>query len=729
MNEMTKPTYEELEQRCIASEAMLEAIRSGQADMVISEKGALVVRLAAAEEKASRIKRLLMAIREVNKFILQESDPVCLVSGACSILTSLSRYRKAWIALLDPTGKRVLASASAGFEQTGDFVRSILQDCEFPNCIDECIKNEKTLIVENSTETCRACPIARIQGDEFTLIRRLNVGDRIYGVLAVTVSEAYNPDEEELGLFDGLAADLSLALHKIELEESRLAAETALREKEEFLRTTGQMALVGGWEIDAHTLEVRWTEEKYHIHQIDQTFTPSLDDAVNLFHENDREQLRQSIKRALEFAEPYDLELRLLSSEKGERWVHTSCKPVVVGKKVVKLRGAFQDITERKKLETQLLHAQKMEAVGTLAGGIAHDFNNLLQAVIGYTELLIQVQTPESTDLAYLERILASGKRGAALVKNLLTFSRKVEPRFSRVNLNHEIVEAQKLLFHTIPKTVKIIVRSNGDIHDIMADSSQIGQVLMNIAVNARDAMSGAGTLTIETENTWLDEDYSRFHPEVKPGPYVLISISDTGHGMDKHTLEHIFDPFFTTKEVGQGTGLGLASVYGIIKQHHGHITCYSEPGVGSTFKVYFPALKDENSEPTVNSETLLPTGSETILLVDDEPSLLELGKKILNRFGYKVVEASDGRVALDVYMSGGHEISLVLMDLNMPEMDGLSCLAEILKLNPDARVLLVTGFLDSSPNVDPKAVGAVGLISKPYNLKRLLTEVRRALD
>ncbi|MGD9817137.1 MAG: response regulator [Desulfomonilaceae bacterium] len=726
---MNKPTYEELEKRCIASEAMLEAIRSGQADMVISESGALVVRLAAAEEKASRIKRLLMAIREVNKFILQESDPVCLASGACSILTGLSRYRKAWIALLDPTGTRVLASASSGFEQIGDPVRSILQDCEFPNCINECIRNEKTLIIENSRETCRACPIARIQDAEFTLIRRLSVGDRFYGVLVVTVSEAYNPDEEELDLFDGLADDLSLALHKIELEGFRLAAETALRDKEEFLRTTGQMALVGGWEIDAQTLEVRWTEEKYRIHQVDQTFAPSLDDAINLFHENDREKLRQSINRALEFGEPYDLELRLSSSEKDQRWVHTSCKPVVVGKKVVKLRGAFQDITERKKLETQLLHAQKMEAIGTLAGGIAHDFNNLLQAVIGYTELLIQVQTPESADLAYLERILASGKRGAELVKNLLTFSRKVEPRFSRVNLNHEVGEAQKLLFYTIPKTVKIIVRSDGDLHDIMADSTQIGQVLMNIAVNARDAMSGAGTLTIEMENTLLDRDYSRLHPEIKPGPYVLISISDTGHGMDKHTLEHIFDPFFTTKEVGKGTGLGLASVYGIVKQHRGHISCYSEPGVGSTFKVYFPALKNENSEPIVNSETQLPSGTETIMLVDDEPSLLELGRKILNRFGYKVIEASDGRVALDVYRDGGHSISLVLMDLNMPEMDGISCLSEILKLNPDARVLLVTGFLDSSPSVDPKSVGAVGLISKPYNLRRLLTEVRRALD
>ena len=263
---------------------------------------------------------------------------------------------------------------------------------------------------------------------------------------------------------------------------------------------------------------------------------------------------------------------------------------------IINFVGVKRDVSREVQLQKQLLQAQKMEAVGNLAGGIAHDFNNLLQAVMGYSELLLGGKEQGDPEIDDLQRIYDSGKRGADLVMSLLTFSRKVQPEFCPVDLNNEIVQVQKLLSHSIPKTVRIDLRLSGALETVLADRSQVGQVIMNLGVNARDSMPDGGTLTIETANVELDKNYCAVHLEVKPGPYALLTVSDSGHGMDRQTLTHIFEPFFTTKEVGKGTGLGLATVYGIVKQHGGHITCYSEPGFGTTFKIYFPVVKKEGN-------------------------------------------------------------------------------------------------------------------------------------
>ncbi|MGC8907897.1 MAG: PAS domain-containing hybrid sensor histidine kinase/response regulator [Desulfomonilaceae bacterium] len=390
---------------------------------------------------------------------------------------------------------------------------------------------------------------------------------------------------------------------------------------------------------------------------------------------------------------------------------------------------AIRDISERKNLERQLLHAQKMEAVGTLAGGIAHDFNNLLQAVIGFAEILMSRQQPGSRDLEDLRKIHTAGKRGADLVRNLLTFSRQVEPKKRPVDLNREVLEVHKLLSHSIPKTIQIVIRSRGHVNEIMADPSQVTQVLMNLAVNARDAMPDGGTLTIQTENVFLDDAFVNSHPEIDAGPYVLLTVSDTGHGMDKQTLERIFDPFFSTKEVGKGTGLGLATVYGIVKQHGGHIECDSEPGKGTVFRIYFPALESEEEVESAREETLPPGGTETVLLADDEDMLRELGRDVLTAFGYKVLEASHGKEALAIYRERAADISLVMLDLNMPEMDGQQCMTEILKLNPKARILVITGFQEHVIKRRVLRLGAAGVVCKPYDVRQLLVQVRETID
>ncbi len=302
------------------------------------------------------------------------------------------------------------------------------------------------------------------------------------------------------------------------------------------------------------------------------------------------------------------------------------------------------DVTEQVELQKQFYQAQKMEAVGTIAGVVAHDFNNILQAITGYTELLMMKKKQGDPELDNLQRIYNSSQRGATLVKSLMLFSRKVQPELRPVDLNDEILEIQKLLFNTIPKIINIDLLLSGGKETVQADPSQIGQVLMNLGVNARDAMPDGGTLTIETASVHLDKDYCAVQPEVKPGPYVLLTVSDTGLGMDNHTLEHIFEPFFTTKEVGKGTGLGLATAYGIVKQHGGHNTCYSELGRGTTFKIYLPAIQTEKTSEPQKDDIPIQGGTETILLVDDEESLRIMGSRFLTQYGYQLITANSSQ-------------------------------------------------------------------------------------
>ncbi|MBN1626025.1 MAG: PAS domain S-box protein, partial [Deltaproteobacteria bacterium] len=389
----------------------------------------------------------------------------------------------------------------------------------------------------------------------------------------------------------------------------------------------------------------------------------------------------------------------------------------------------MRDITHQKKTEDQLQQAQKMEAVGTLAGGIAHDFNNLLQAIQGYTQLLLMDETKSSASSHELQEILGAAKRGGELTRQLLTFSRKVESNMRPVNINNEIIRVKNLLSRTIPKMIEIRLDLAEDLYTVNADPGQIEQVLMNLAVNARDAMKEGGKITIETENVFLDKEYCETHLIEKEGEYVLMSVTDTGYGMDKDTVEHIFEPFFTTKKVGEGTGLGLAMVYGIIMKHKGVINCYSAQGKGATFKIYLPAIASFK-ETVVAEEIAAPKrGTETILLVDDEEALRDIGSQLLERFGYKVITAQSGENALDVYRNDQKRIDLVILDLIMPGIGGSKCMEEILKINPSAKVVIASGYYLNDGKGTTSKTGAKGFIKKPYILESMLNEIRKVLE
>ena len=397
---------------------------------------------------------------------------------------------------------------------------------------------------------------------------------------------------------------------------------------------------------------------------------------------------------------------------------------------IVNFVAVKRDVTQELSLQKQLLQAQKMEAIGTLTGGIAHDFNNLLTVIMGFCELLLAEKEQDDPQYTDVQKIFHAAKNGADLVQRLLMFSRKAEPKPVPMNLNKQIVEVEKLLRRAIPKMVDVKLELSADLPEVKADPSQIEQVLMNLAINARDAMPDIGQLTLRTSIVTLDEEYCRPYVEANPGEYVLLEVSDTGHGMDKKTVGRIFEPFFTTKEIGRGTGLGLAMVYGIVKQHNGHITVYSRVGKGTTFRVYLPPVIPADTEPEVEDCGIMPAfGTETVLLVDDEDLVRELGARILTKFGYAVIQAANGREALDLFKKERSQISLVILDLIMPEMGGKQCLQKLLKIDPQVKVLIASGFSADASVKESIQRGAEGFVTKPFRIKELLLAVKRILD
>ncbi len=390
---------------------------------------------------------------------------------------------------------------------------------------------------------------------------------------------------------------------------------------------------------------------------------------------------------------------------------------------------ACEDITERLLIEEQLQQAQKMEAVGILAGGIAHDFNNLLQSISGYTQLLLMDKNAQDKDYSKLQAIDKSIERASKLVRQLLFFSRKVEVRIQNLDLNQELAASVKLLKRAVPRMIEIRFQPASSLWTVKADPVQIEQVMLNLGINAADAMPDGGSFVIRTENITIDDSSAINLGVSSAGKYVLVSVSDTGCGIDKETVKHIFEPFFTTKGIGKGTGLGLSSVYGIVKSHGGTIECDSEPGKGTTFSIYLPAIENDDIVPAMPIEKLPEGGTETVLITDDVPDIRFLASQMLMRFGYSVITASSGEEALQIHNQKKGSIDLTILDLGMPGMGGYKCMKEILALNPSAKILIASGYSADGMVIKAIESGEAGFIGKPYQLKELLMRVRSILD
>ena len=439
---------------------------------------------------------------------------------------------------------------------------------------------------------------------------------------------------------------------------------------------------------------------------------------------------REEFSRALEQQGIVrNFESQVYCKDGSKIWISASARSVCQDGVVVRYEGMNEDVTKRKLLEEQLLQSQKMEAVGLLAGGVAHDFNNALSVITGYSGLL-QMQLPTDDPLVrYAEEIAKAAHRAAGLTRQLLAFSRKQVIQPVILDLNSLIVEMEKMLRRLIGENIEIFITRDASLARVKADASQMEQILMNLAVNARDAMLQGGKVTIRTANADLDETYSLQHFHFKPGRYVILSFSDTGCGMDKETMAHIFEPFFTTKEPGKGTGLGLSTVYGIVKQNGGYISAHSEPGQGTTFKIYLPqAAGMVGSAPALATAEILPRGSETILLVEDEEALRTLARNCLESQGYCVLEAADGNAAIATAEKHSGPIELLLTDVIMPGMNGRHLADRLTELRPAIKVLYLSGYasdlIAQYGVLDP----GILLLEKPFTLRALLIKVQQAL-
>ena len=386
------------------------------------------------------------------------------------------------------------------------------------------------------------------------------------------------------------------------------------------------------------------------------------------------------------------------------------------------------DITERQRLEQQFLRAQRMESIGALAGGIAHDLNNVLAPIVLSVELLKEkVSDPE--DQSILQTLAVSARRGADMVRQILSFARGVEGNRVQVNPRHLIIDIEKILNDTFLKSIQVKTEIQRDVWTMLGDPTQLHQVLLNLGVNARDAMPAGGVLTISAENVVLDDTYAAMGPEATPGPHVLLRVSDTGTGIPAEIRDRIFDPFFTTKELGKGTGLGLATVHAIVKSHNGFITVYSEDGRGTTFKVYLPAQPSGHTETIRRESSRLPRGQgETVLIVDDEASVREITRHTLEAFGYRTMTARDGTEAVALFAQHRSEIAVVLTDMMMPLMDGAATIRALKAMQPDIKTIAASGLgTDGQSHLAARA-GATLFLAKPYTAETLLESLRNVL-
>jgi signal transduction histidine kinase/ActR/RegA family two-component response regulator len=402
-----------------------------------------------------------------------------------------------------------------------------------------------------------------------------------------------------------------------------------------------------------------------------------------------------------------------------------------------KIYGANQDITERKRaeetkrdLEAQLHQAQKLESVGTLASGIAHDFNNILGIILGHSSLLERLREDSNMHSESVAAIMKATQRGASLVKQLMLFARKAEPLLESVKINNIIGELTKLMQETFPKTIAISTSLQQDLPTIVADAGQIHQVLLNLFVNARDAMPSSGTLSISTRTIDGKAVSSRFS-RATARQYVQIEVTDTGIGMDEATRQRIFEPFFTTKAPGRGTGLGLSVVFGIVEHHNGFIDVRSIPGKGTSFTVYLPIAEraPEIGQRVRKSIEEIPGGTETILVIEDEEMLRSLAKGILVSKGYKVLIAEDGMQGVEMYQSHQKEIAVVLSDVGLPLLSGPDVFRKIREINPEAKVILASGFFDPETKSEMFKAGLKNFIQKPYMHDEVLQKIREVID
>lgn len=513
--------------------------------------------------------------------------------------------------------------------------------------------------------------------------------------------------------------------------------EQALRESEKLLNRAQQIAHVGHWRLNLETQVIVGSDEFYRIFGITQDKL-AFETFISIIHPDHREASVQNLRKAMDTQTNFDTEYWIICPSGDHKYIRMIGEIAFDRKSNSRLMvGTVQDITERKraeeerqKLEIQLRQAQKMEAVGQLAGGVAHDFNNMLYVISGYSELIIDDLPPDNPIRKKVEMIMKTTQRASTLVRQLLLFSRKEAMQLKYIDLNELIGNLIKMIRRMIGEHITLNIHPGFNIDNIYADPGQIEQVLMNLCVNARDAMPEGGVIEIETKNVSIDDDFCLAHPWARKGQYVLMRVSDTGCGIPKELHERIFEPFFTTKEVGKGTGLGLSAVYGIVKSHQGFIDLTSEVGKGTTFKIYLPSADKKKSQKNLE-EIPLPKISgrnETILIAEDDDDVRSVIESILENASYRVISAKDGEEAISLFDTHANEIHLAILDVVMPKAGGQKVLERIKSVKPELPVIFLTGYSKGMLPISISHAPHCEVIQKPVTRPILLNKIKDAL-
>jgi len=529
--------------------------------------------------------------------------------------------------------------------------------------------------------------------------------------------------------FQEMPRTVARALREWNLLKERKHAADALLESNRRLQLATSSANLGIWDWDiasGHLLIDDRALEQYGLSR--DSFSGGMKELEGALHKDDRNRVTSALQESLENKRNFAMGFRLMRPDGGIR--HIRSNAIIIRNdegEVTRMIGLNQDITEQKILEEQLHQSQKMEAIGQLAGGVAHDFNNLLTVIYGYCNLIRMQLDEGSPCISEIDEVLGAARRAANLTGSLLAFSRKQVMNPALVNLNDVVMNVSKLLTRVIGEDIRMETSFNADSLMVVADQGQIEQVLLNIAANARDAMPNGGTFSIETAIRDLDDSCITAHVHTPPGKYAVISLSDSGMGMDEATRRLIFDPFFTTKEVGKGTGLGLSIVYGIIKQHNGCIDVISEPGRGTTFRIRLPLGRALQADTAREETREYPAaGTETVLVAEDDTALRQYTDLLLKKYGYDVILARDGEDAVAKFRDHSEKIDIVVMDMIMPGKSGREAYEEIIGIQPDTKVLFMSGY---SPDLLQEKGFFGAVVAKPVQPLDFLVKIRQMLD
>jgi PAS domain S-box-containing protein len=696
----------------------------------------LTDKLAQKAQELTRVNERLTALIELGQQLAAERDPLYLLEGFCHSARRIVGAKYAAILVLDDDRETVRNFYSSGIQPA---TASMSGAPPVGRGLFRKLLSEGGLVrVSNVKQDPRSEGFPPNHPDMSSFLgAAIASSSGIYGVLYLTdklgLDEFSEADEKLIAM---LVAQVGVAYEnarRFEELRSRAAelkhSEEALREANQTLQSLVQTSPLAIIALDLDGNVKSWNSAAERIFGWTEKEVIGL--RIQIIPDDEWDGFYNSLDITRKAGTFTGFETTRMRKDGSLIDVSLSAAPLIDG------RGAINgsvvviaDITERKHLEEQFRQAQKMEAVGRLAGGVAHDFNNLLTAIIGYSQLALGRLHREDPMRREIEEIERAGQRAAGLTNQLLAFSRKQVLQPQVLDLNAVVADIAKLLERLIGEDIVLAASLGPDIGFVKADRGQIEQIIMNLAVNSRDAMPDGGTLTIETFNVELDESYTAEHINARAGPHVVLAISDNGCGMDKETQSNIFEPFFTTKEQGKGTGLGLSTVYGIVNQSGGHIGLYSEPGKGTTFKVYLTRLEEagEKREPRVSQSESLQ-GSETVLLVEDEGSVRELARRILEMYGYVVLEAAGSDDTWRICEEHESRIHLMLTDVVMPGANGRELAQLVASLQPEMKVLFMSGYTDDAI-VRYGVLGAdAAFLQKPFTPATLARKVREVLD